>query len=454
MKLYKLTIITIMLTLAFSPFLNPLEVEAAGESTFVKIGLKYGSSSSQTCSLKSDTGFFLGTVSETGFAEGMPLPAYTTIIASVENGSVTLKDENGTLLSAQLGPSGCIMPNNYLTGGIISADNSPYRDGIILLPNSNGTMTVINYLSLEHYVYGVLNAELHNSNPEEALKAQAVAARSFGALNLGKHKTDGFDLCATTHCQMYKGYSGEFPSTNKAADDTRGEMIYSQGKPVNAFYFKNSGGYTQNVEDVWSYSATYLKSVKDIYSPNYPWSVSLSFDMIKQKLEAAGYNPGQVQSISITGRNSTGSVSELLISGSNNQVRLSKEKIRNVLGTTVIKSLMFSLADSSTGQQSKGFTLYNGSKAADIGTDIYVISGSNKITKLQTNGVFGSNGQAPFKLSSQSSSETASGQTATFTGTGYGHGVGMPQDSAIQMAKQGFTYKQILEYYYTGIEVK
>jgi len=448
------TIIIFMLTILSAAYFTHIKAEAASQYDYVKIGLKFGSGAVQTCTLKSEQGFLLGTADNSGFTEGMPLPAYTTIIATVENGAVTLRDENGTLLTADLGSNGCIMPYNYLSEGIFSFDNTPYRGGLMLKPNSNGTMTVISFLSLENYIYGVINAELGNANPSEALKAQAVAARSFGAMNIGKHSADGFDLCATTHCQVYKGYSGEYASTNKAVDDTRDEMIYSEGKLVNAFYYKNSGGYTQNAEDVWSYSQPYLKSVKDEYSPNYSWNASLSFDMIKQKLESAGYDPGEIQSVMIKNRNTTGNVSELLIAGSNSSVSLTKEKIRNVLGTTVIKSTRFSLSDSTSQASDDSLKISNGSTDSSAGTEFYMISGSGKVTKVQTNTVYGSNGTSTTKINSQSESETATGRTVTFNGSGYGHGVGMPQDSAVEMAKQGFTYKEILQYYYTDIEVK
>ncbi|MDD3169327.1 MAG: SpoIID/LytB domain-containing protein, partial [Eubacteriales bacterium] len=308
----------------------------------------------------------------------------------------------------------------------------------------------------EHYVYGVLNSELHYSNPIEALKAQAVAVRSFGELNLNKHSADGFDLCATTHCQVYKGYSDEYSSTVQAADETCGEMLYSNETPVTAFYFKNSGGYTQNVEDVWAYRHPYLRAVKDEYSPVYPWSTSLSFDTIEQKMEAAGCSPGTIQSIAIKSRNSTGAVSELRIVGSSSTVTLDKEKIRNVLGATIVKSLMFRLEDSDMegSADSTNWKISNGSAAINPETNLYVISGSGTVTKSESKAIYGSNGTSTVQLGGAAESEIVTGGTACFNGYGYGHGVGMPQDSAVEMAKQGFSYDEILKYYYTDIEIK
>jgi stage II sporulation protein D len=455
MKYLRTTIIIIMLTFLLLPSLLNFEAEAASNNEYVKVGLKYGSGSVASCTLKSEDGFVLGTAEGRDFQEGMPLPAYKKIIVANENGSIVIRDEGGTLLSADIGSSGCIMPADYADEGILSYEDTPYRDGIMLLAKTDGTMTVINYITLEHYVYGVLNSELNYTNPMEALKAQAVAARSFGELNLGKHSADGFDLCASTHCQMYKGYSGEYPATNEAVDETKGEMIRYDGEPVTAYYFKNSGGYTQDVEDVWSYGQPYLKSVKDEYCPSYPWSTSLSFDIIKTKLEAAGFQPGTIESISISARNDTGAVSELKITGSTATVYLKKEKIRNVLGATIIKSNMFELADSTTSGGSGEWKISNGFSAVSPDSDTYVINGSGSIKKLDNDDSYSTNGSSTVKLggSTATAVETVTGGTANFNGYGYGHGVGMPQDSAVEMAKEGFTYDEILKYYYTDIEL-
>ena len=454
MKYIRTTVIIFMLT-CILVMASHTNAEAA-EDNYLKIGLKYGSSAVTACTIKSDSGFILGTTANRSFNEGMPLPGYTTLIATYEKGNVVLRDESGTLLSSDLGTSGCIMPSNYATGGVLSVDNIPYRDGIMLLAKSNNTMSVINYITTEHYVYGILNSELGSSNPKEALKAQAVAARSYAELNLGKHSADGFDLCSTTHCQVYKGYSGEYESTNDAADETSGEMIYYDGKPVNAFYYKNSGGYTQNSEDVWTYSFPYLRSVKDEYCPSYPWSTSLSFDTIRSKLEAAGYSPGAIQSVSISSQNATGAVSELKITGSSATVCLTKEKIRTVLGATIIKSNLFTLSNGDTSAGGTSWKIGNGLSVVTPGSKLYVINGSGTIKQFtEADPVYGHNGMTTTKLGSSGTQVlTVTGGTANFNGFGYGHGVGMPQDSAIEMAKKGFTYDEILKYYYTGIEIK
>lgn len=440
----------ILLTIIMLAFSAPLSAHGAETGEPVKIGLKYGSTAVKSATLHSASGVQLALVSASGWEEGMPLPGYSAVTAAVEHGAITLRDQEGVLLASDLGGTTCVMP---LQGDTIQLENTAYRGGIMFYLNSNGSMNVINYLSMEEYLYGVLPAEIPRTSPAEAIKAQAVAARSFAGLNLNKHQKDGFHLCATTHCQVYHGYAGEHPETNQAADQTRGEVIYHQGKPVEAFYFKNSGGYTQNAEDVWSNAQGYLQSVKDIYSPEYPWSLSLSFESLRMKLEAAGLSPGTVQSVAIAERNAAGFVSALKIEGSKETVILKKEQIRNVLGAALVKSLRFDFSEGeSTG--SGAMAISNGVQTVSADEQVYVLSGDGQAMKKTTGSLYGSSGTSAVQMSQGSSTQQVTHRDpVVFSGFGYGHGVGMPQDSAIEMAKQGYTYQEILKYYYRGIEL-
>lgn len=458
------TIIVIMLTL-FLFFLmsgmsefpveadsNNNHIKADSNDNYIKIGLKYGNNSVQSCILSSKEGFQLGTAKNRGFEAGMPLPAYEKIIITNDRGAIVIKDKEGVLLSADIGSKGCIMPADFEEGGIIYYEDTPYRGGIILLPNSDGSIIVINYIMMEHYIYGVLNSEIGRTNPKEALKAQAVTARSFAELSLDKHSEAGFDLCPTTCCQVYCGYSGEYPSIIKAVDETKGEMIYHDGVPISAFYYKNSGGYTQNVEDVWSVSRSYLRSVEDKYSPRYPWSITLSYDTIQANLEAAGFRPGTIESVAIKDKNKTNAVMELEIIGSKETVYLKKDKIRSILGPTKIKSLMFELIDNGSIGEEQNWTITNGFSDLKPDSNIFIISGNGVVKKIESNKLHAYNGVEAIRVGKDPAADR--NQTVDFTGYGYGHGVGMAQDSAIEMAKQGFTYDEILRYFYTDIEIK
>jgi SpoIID/LytB domain protein len=116
-----------------------------------------------------------------------------------------------------------------------------FRGGIEVILRNN-RMTLVNKVSVEEYLYGILAAEIPASSERGALLAQAVAARTLVFRNLGRHKKEGFDFCCDVHCQVYQGLSAETPQTLKAVDETEGEILVFGGKPIEAFYHSNCGG--------------------------------------------------------------------------------------------------------------------------------------------------------------------------------------------------------------------
>ena len=135
---------------------------------------------------------------------------------------------------------------------LVNVEGTDYRGGITAKRLTNSDMTIINKLPLEEYLYGVIPSEMPASWPVEALKAQAIAARGFAVTNFNKYKRFDFNLCTTTYSQVYKGYSGEHPNTNKAVDQTRDMVIFYNGKLVEPYYHSNSCGYTEDSENVWT----------------------------------------------------------------------------------------------------------------------------------------------------------------------------------------------------------
>ncbi len=442
--------------LVFTFCLVPLDTFAAEIPEYIKVGLNYGSTAVSSCRLTSENGFQIINVTDGAFEETLPISAYTELNASIENGMVVLRSEDGTVVSASLGENDCIMAMDYNGDGLIRYGGNPYRDGIQLIADGNNKMMVLNYITMDHYLYGVLQGEMGQSAPLEALKAQAVAARSYAMTNLYVHKSYGFHVCTTTHCQVYKGYSWETEKTNRAVDETSGQILYSEGKPAAAYYHKNSGGYTQNSKDVWSSQLPYLTAVKDEYSPDYPWTATMSFAQIQSRLETCGYDPGSVQSVSITARNESGAVSELTVAGNKNTVVLKKESVRTVLGGTSLKSTQFSIAAAaSNGTAGEGVSIHSASSSADSNQSLYLVSASGGTQSRKVEGLVVSNGSSKRTVSGAQSAatETVTNGSVTFTGKGYGHGIGMAQDSAMVMANKGMRYDEILKYFYTGTEV-
>lgn len=134
--------------------------------------------------------------------------------------------------------------------------------GTIHIINNNGDMTVINDVGIEDYVRGVTPAEMPSSWNMEALKAQAIAVRSYAIANLGKHASQGFDLLDSTMDQVYNGVLAETSATNKAVDETKGLVLTYNNKIISTMYSASAGGQTKSALQAWGNDIPYLQSVK------------------------------------------------------------------------------------------------------------------------------------------------------------------------------------------------
>ncbi len=460
--------LVLLVTGIFIIAFQPLEVAGYQGPKYIKVGLKHGATAVEQCELSSDSGFILGRVSDKdGFQETLPLPAYKSLLVTISHGHMEVRDKKGVLLSADIGTGGCLKPYDpeQIT---ISIDGQPYRGGLMLKEDTAGKIAVINYLDIEEYLYGVVHMEMGMTNPIEALKAQAITARTYGLLNMTRHSTSGFDVCAGTHCQVYGGYKYEYESTNKAVDETAGLIIYCKDKAVETYYYKNSGGHTQNSEDVWSSAANHLKGKPDPYCPEYPWRAVISFDTLRQKLIQGNMDPGRVVSVRIGERYATGAVASLVIAGEDREVRLEKTKIRDLLGPSLVRSTHFSLGESyeNGGEIAEDLLLAllssEKKRMASASEQIYLVSEKGIRTRKEIGSLSISEGKRTVKVedligggqkSQIRQEDIALGPELILSGLGYGHGVGMAQDGAIEMAKRGMTYMDILNFYYTDIEV-
>jgi stage II sporulation protein D len=145
--------------------------------------------------------------------------------------------------------------------GFLEVDGDAYR-GYLEIKNGSRALTVVNVVNLEDYLQGVVPAELSpDAFPEkEALKAQAIAARTYAAKRMGEYASEGYDICATPACQVYRGYGAERPLSNAAVAETEGEILTFDGEPVEALYTSTCGGRTENAENVFSKAEPYLVS--------------------------------------------------------------------------------------------------------------------------------------------------------------------------------------------------
>ena len=149
-----------------------------------------------------------------------------------------------------------------LAGAWIEVDGNPYRGYLEIFVNPSNTFTLVNVVHLEDYLKGVVPAELSpKSFPEkEAIKAQAIAARTYAEKRRGQFAADGYDICASPACQVYRGVSVEHPMANEAIRETTGEVLTYQGQLVDALYTSTCGGRTENAENVFSSAQPYLVS--------------------------------------------------------------------------------------------------------------------------------------------------------------------------------------------------
>jgi stage II sporulation protein D len=278
-----------------------------------------------------------------------------------------------------------------------------------------GGLTVINTLPLEEYLFGVVPNEMYAQWPIEALKAQAVVARSYVLAQMGSYNQQGFDVLATQASQVYRGADSENPLSTQAVCSTKGEILTYGGRPVDAVFHSSSGGFTENSEEVWKNFLPYLRSKPDPYDNNekhYNWSVSYTQEQLKQQL--AGKK----------------------------QWRQGDKYIEPVNFEEITD--LVELERASSGSRVKRLALCGiGPDEQELKVEIYNADAVRTIFSLKS---------AFFTLEKTFNAEQKL-EMATFRGNGWGHGVGMSQYGALGMARQGFNYRAILLYYYTGVDL-
>src|SRR5262249_55299463 len=150
------------------------------------------------------------------------------------------------------GPSGSALSAQ---DGVLAYNGKLVRGALSIQPASQGAgVNVVNYLDLEDYLLSVVPSEMPSGWPIEALKAQAISARSYAVSNLGKHGADGYDLKDNIEDQVYSGVKSEAESANLAVSSTQDLVLKYEGKPICAYFHSASGGGTETSENVWSKS--------------------------------------------------------------------------------------------------------------------------------------------------------------------------------------------------------
>jgi stage II sporulation protein D len=218
---------------------------------------------------------------------------------------------------------------------LLGMGSGSFRGALEFRPTAAGRLNVINAIGVESYVRGVVAAESPNTWPQDALRAQAVAARTYALTTDAGTRTDGFTQYPDTRSQVYKGVSAETASTDEAVKATRLQVVTYDDKPVTTYFFSTSGGQTENIEN--SFAGTkpepYLKSVADPYddvSPKHSWTITLSAAEARAKL--GNLLRGTLREIRVLKRGVSPRVIQAEIVGSGGSSPVSGPELRRRLG--------------------------------------------------------------------------------------------------------------------------
>lgn len=326
-----------------------------------------------------------------------------------------------------------ILIKNILSGAGMSwaaMHDKEYRGKLqIVHDTSLHTLVPVNIVTLDEYVQGIIASEMPAGFPQEALRAQAVLARTYALKHKGKHKTYGYDLCDTQNCQVYGGVSAETEPGNAAVESTLGQVMTYKDKPIESVFSANCGGATQSAKDAGWNDTPYLNTVSDYQEFNfehlepyhfkallqYPsaayskynkhvslaafrWSRVVSEKELRNVIKNQKKDIGEITALIPQQRSRAGYVTKLLVKGTKGTVTLHKENvIRNNLSVGLLRSSYFIVQPNYENRQLKYFVFYGG---------------------------------------------------------GWGHGVGFCQTGAAGRADAGQTYQEILQHYFPQAQLK
>lgn len=304
---------------------------------------------------------------------------------------LVLADATGGDVFAGAGPIVVEVPE-----GVAAVSGTRFRGAIAIhLNDESGGLDVVNVLDVEDYIRGVLPREVPATWPDEALRAQAVVSRTFALFHALRDRGRHFDLHATVMSQVYGGMDIEDPRTDAAIRFTRGRYLLWRGRPAFTTFHSNSGGYTVEHRAIWETPYPYLAAVEDPYSRDMPgdaWELMLTSREIETALADADHAIGTLRAIELTPREPDGHNATIRFVHAGGVLDVPTHEFRHWIGTTRLKSTRFGVER--------------------VGEDWH------------------------------------------FAGHGYGHGVGMSQWGAYRMAGEGRSYREILSFFYGGLQMR
>ena len=410
-----------------------LELEGYNDSPRIKV--KTGTSRNEL-QFKFDSAFIISTEEGNVISRGEPYETWRITIRgnkfelrsnSEEDFTISIPAETELILQSSNNSSSFMLQNvkygmDYFWAG---REDRQYRGDLIIRPREERSEFItMNRVYLEEYLLSVVPSEMPSGWPVQALKTQALAARSFAYYNLGRrHLNDPYDFCDTVHCAVYSGINSETEITNQAVIETMGEVGLYNDEVIEAVFSSNSGGHIEAASEVWGGGAAYLKGT-DLqlesnynfpllpgemqdwitervntysgpgtysYNPAYRWVRRLDANFLQENFEL-----NNIKDIVVKERTENGFVKSIKIKGTENTIELNGDNIRSALG----------------GLRSNKFIIHK------------KYSPEGKIKNV------------------------------SFYGAGWGHGVGMDQTAAAHMAEEGKNYSDIFKQFYQGIKIE
>jgi SpoIID/LytB domain protein len=369
------------------------------DAPVVRVGLVAGIGSVNTIAIASKSQF---QVFDASLNDSVADVDGKTLVLAIKDKQIDISID-GSLQGSFTGPIRLIQSDAGAVFDIEKGKKKVHYRGTLEIRGGK-KLFLIDELPLEDYVRGVIPVEVPRMFQFEAQKALTVAIRTYAIKSMGRHLTDGYNMCDTVHCQGFSGANRDADWIDKLIDSTRGQIATYNGDPIYALYSTDCGGVTESNEDsgIGKSPIPYLQSVTDCPdtgsedycadSPHHAWQKTYTIDELDSHLSKTS-KVGKLASIEFAEYDKSGRVKTVLIKGEKGEYRMPGNKFRDLMGADIIKNTLMTLVVTDDGQ--------------------YRISGK-----------------------------------------GYGHGLGLCAFGANGMAKAGFKYADILKHYYTGIEIK
>lgn len=317
-------------------------------------------------------------------------------------------------------------------------------------------ITVINYVGEDDYAKGVIPYEMNPNWHVEALKVQAVCAKSYAQNCIGKHKSQGFDLCNTTHCQVYYGTNKATKNSDNAVESVSGLYVVYDNKIAQTFYHASSGGHTEDVENIWGNYVPYLRGVPDDYlkyvkSGYENWSYTVTLDQIEKILKAKNYSVTELTDFYVSKYSKYGNVIQLAyVDKTYGKKTVSGDSARTLLNSSTYGISV--LSHRYTVSQSGGGVYVGTRKVNGSGISGLFAVGKDLVKKALTGNwnsmkVLSKNGINDINVNNSDSS------AMVIQGSGSGHNIGMSQWGTRGMAEKGISYDDIVKHYFTGVKI-